>query len=251
MKSKSRGQIGAAFPAGRDLFTSLDVMVGFNSHEGCFFVGPVASLEGEPDNFTPNRTFYENTLVPRPLELAFHKKSSKLLRNLILQVYINWDYPNDALLIRESFVNLYTDIIFAETILDYVKNHHRLSSANKTYLYAFDVLRNTDFFSSPSWCTRDTRGDELHFEFFEEANGLTNLIHGFENYVSEDWERNLAKVIADDAMDELRKNRVRVTVLFLFARMISLSVVDKNAETTKSRQDHSNGILCFVRNTIK
>ena len=194
-KSKYRDLVGAANTAGRDLFTSLDVMVGFNSHEGCFFVGPVASVDGEPDNFTPNRTFYENTLVPRALEIAFDMKPSKQLRDLILQVYTNWDNPNDALLMRESFVNLYTDLIFAETSLDYVKSHHRLSSVNKTYLYEFDVLRNVDFFSSPSWCTRGTHGDELHFEFFEEASGLTNLIHGFEDYVSEDWERDLAKVI--------------------------------------------------------
>ena len=194
VKNKSRDLVGVAVTAGRDLFTSLDVMVGFNSHEGCFFVGPFANV-GEPDNFTPNRTFYENTLVPRALEIAFDKNPSRQLRDLILQVYTNWDNPNDALLMRESFVNLYTDIFFAETSLDYVNNHHRLSSVNKTYVYAFDVLRNVDFFSAPSWCTKGTHGDEMHFEFFEEANGLTNLIHGFEDYVSENWERDLAKNI--------------------------------------------------------
>ena len=194
-KSKYRDLVGAANTAGRDLFASIDVMVGFNSHEGCLFVGPVASVEGEPDNFTPNRTFYENTLVPRALELTFNKKASKRLRDLILQVYTNWGNPKDAFLVRENFVNLYTDIIFAETSLDYVKNHHRLSSANNTYLYEYDVLRNAILFPSPSWCTKGTHGDEMHFQFFEEANGLTNLMDGFGDYVSEDWERDLAKII--------------------------------------------------------
>ena len=63
LKSKYRDPIGAANTVRRDFFTSFDAMVDLNSHDGCFFVDPVASVEGEPDN-TPNRTFYENALVP-------------------------------------------------------------------------------------------------------------------------------------------------------------------------------------------
>ena len=195
MKSNSRDLIMCADPAGRNLFSSIDLMVGFNSNEGCFFVSPLAGVE-DPENFTPNRTFYENTVVPTALQIAFDKKPPNLIRDLILQVYTNWNDPEHTLLIRENFVNLYTDIIFAETSLDFVKNHHILSKANnKTYLYEFDVLRNVKLLPAPSWCTRGTHGDELHFQFFEEADGLANFIQGFEDYQTEDWERDLAKEI--------------------------------------------------------
>ena len=195
IKSESRALLKTDSP-GRNLFASIDLMIGINSHEGCFFVSPTGGVQ-DPENFTPNQTFYENTLVPIALRIAFGMEPPKLIRDLILQVYTNWDDPENTLFVRENFINLYTDIIFAETSLDFTVKHNKLAIDNdaKTYLYEFDVLTAAKLLPSPSWCDRGTHGDELHFQFFEDAGGLITFIEGFEEYEPQDWERDLAKVL--------------------------------------------------------
>ena len=192
MKSKSRDVIGSANSDGHDLFSSIDLMVGITSNEGCY-MSPVAGVQ-DTENFNPNRTFYENTLVPIAMGLAFGKNPTKLISDLMLQVYTNWNDPKNTTLIRENFVNMYTDTIFAETSMDFATQHLKLARNNSTtFLYEFDVLNATKLLNSPSWCIRGTHADELYFLFFEEAGGLSTFI--LPDYQPTAWERDFAKMI--------------------------------------------------------
>ena len=193
IKSESRDVLGFDSP-GRCFFASIDIMIGINSNEGCFFVSPTGGVQ-DPENFRPNRTFYENTLVPIALKTAFGMDPPKLMRDLILQVYTNWNDPLNTLFIRENFINLYTDNVFAETSVDFAVKHNKLANNNdaKTFLYEFDVLTPTKLLPSPSWCHRGAHGDELQFQFFEETGGLISFV--LPGYEPQNWERDLAKTV--------------------------------------------------------
>ena len=194
IKTQSRDFLGFD-QAGRDFFASRDFMIGITSNEGCFFVSPTAGVM-DPENFNPDRTMYRETLIPIALRYAFNTDPPKLVKDLMVQVYTYWNDSTDSLLTRNNFVNLYTDIIFAETSLEVTKEHTKLAIGNATtYLYEFDVLTSAKVLPSPSWCNRGTHGDELHFQFFEETGGLIKYIGGFENYEPEDWEQDYAKII--------------------------------------------------------
>ena len=68
-------------------------------------------------------------------------------------------------------------------------------SGAKTYLYEFDVLPSAHPWPTPSWCDRASHGDELLYLFFEQTGGLMTFVPGHEDFLPEDWEREVAENI--------------------------------------------------------
>ena len=177
--------------AGRSFFSSIDFLSGFNKKEGCFSL---------PETFELNRLYYNETLVPVAIAVAFGLESTKRIpehvKAAVVQIYTNWSDPDLMEEIRNQYVNLLTEIFFSETQLEAAMKHVSLAqgSAN-TFLYYFDILPSAHPLPTPSWCDRASHGDEQIYEFFEESGGLMTFVPGNEAWEPQDWERDVAKNI--------------------------------------------------------
>ena len=179
---------------GRSLFSSLDMISGITKNEGCSMMGPAGA--SDPENFAPNRTQYENILIPFALSKAFGNDVSELVKCIVLQEYTDWTNPEEIVKIRNKLVAFWTDFFFAEPALETTKLHAlSAESGAKTYLYEFDVLASAHPWPAPSWCDRASHGDELLYLFFEQTGGLMTFVPGHEDFLPEVWEREVAENI--------------------------------------------------------
>ena len=185
---------------GQTLFSTLDFLTGVDAREGCVLASLFAGV-ADPDSFEPNRTYYNENLIPQALAVAFGLDSAadvpELVADVVRHQYTHWPDPELMEAIRDQFASLHSDISFTETQLQTVMRHACLSQGTeaRTYLYYFDVLPSAHPFPFPAWCVNASHGDEMVYEFFEETGGLMTFVPGYENWTAEEWERDMAKTV--------------------------------------------------------
>ena len=185
---------------GQALFSTLDFLTGFDAREGCVMMSLLVGV-ADPDSFEPNRTYYNENLIPEALAVAFGLDSAadvpELVADVVRHQYTHWPDPELMEAIRDQFASLHSDIAFTEIQLQTVVRHASLSQETeaRTYLYYFDVLPSAHPMPSPAWCVKASHGDEMVYEFFEETDGLMTFVPGYENWTAEEWERDMAKTV--------------------------------------------------------
>ena len=191
-----RSDFLADIPSVVERFGSREYIVGFTSNEGCFMVMPAAGVL-DAENFKPNQSFYETQLIPRALELSFGAlKVPQLIKKLVLQVYTDWTDPYAMEKIRQQFVNIWSDVLFTDKIIETAKRHeHMAKDSAAMYLYEFAVNTTIHPLPCPSWCSKGAHGDELPYVFFEESGGLLSFIPGYQNYTPSAIDRDVAKMM--------------------------------------------------------
>ena len=82
---------------GRKFFGTLDFMSGINALEGLGAISPEGGIE-DPENFKPNRIYYEEELIPRPLPYGIDNGDDipDILKDLVIHEYTDWSDPNDV-----------------------------------------------------------------------------------------------------------------------------------------------------------
>ena len=175
----------------RKFFSSLDFMTGINAEEGILMLP--AFLKIDPDNFFPNKSYFEEVLVPQSLRQALGIDVPELIKYIVASEYTNWDDPYNKLKIREKLTELTSDFMFGVPMLEAIDLQSTLSGSKRTYMYLFDVLPSTRlFYGTPSWSKRGTHAEELIYLFFEQQGGMASLLLGTE-YTPKQWERRVAQ----------------------------------------------------------
>ena len=180
---------------GRDVLASLDFMSGINAEEGLSAISPVVGIE-EPDNFEPNRTLFEEELIPMILPYELGEEVPDIVKDLIIHEYTDWKEPENSEKRRTKLVALYSDILFSLTHIETVERHRSLAKDTKsTYMYLFDILPSARALPAPSWARRANHGDDLVYTFFEETDGFMTYLQGNENFQPTELDRESAKYI--------------------------------------------------------
>ena len=87
---------------GREFFSQLDLLMGINAVEGLMMLDPSVGIE-EPETFKPNRTHFEEELLPfiLPYELG---EFPNIVKQIIAHEYTDWDDPDSIPLRRNKLV---------------------------------------------------------------------------------------------------------------------------------------------------
>ena len=169
-----------------EFFASLDLLIGFNSAEGALFIDP--SL-GEP-----NRTYFENHLVPTAMKGTLGSNIPDLAKFNVLQTYTDWENPTDAQKRRHNFMRILSDSVFATSIMETAKYHASIEeTSRRTFFYLFDVVPSERLLRTPDWVDQANHADELGYLFFGETDGVLQNLPGHEGYTPEPWESDVAK----------------------------------------------------------
>ena len=182
---------------GRELFSSVDLLMGINADEGLIMLDPMAGVD-DPENFEPNRTYFEEKLLPLilPYELGEYPE---IVNDIIVHEYTDWQDPENVAKRRNKLTALYSDIFFGVPLTETVDRHrslvNRSSKSKNTYMYLFDILPSTRMLPAPSWATKTNHGDELAYVLFEESDGMTTYMPWIEEFKPTEWDRENSKYL--------------------------------------------------------
>ena len=179
---------------GRELFTSIDLLMGINSDEGLLMLSPMAGVE-DPETFEPNRTYFEEKLLPLILPYELGADFPKIVKDVIVHEYTDWKDPENMERRRDKLTALYSDIFFGVPLTETVSRHRSLSKTSSTYMYLFDILPSIRGLPAPSWATKANHADELMYVFFEESDGLVVFMPWIEGWTPTEWDRENSKYI--------------------------------------------------------
>ena len=173
-------------------FGTLDFLTGINADEGAIMVNPSRGVD-DPEHFEPNRTYFEEELIPKALSLALENSVPQVVLDIILHEYTDWNGPEDIKRIKNKYLQIYTDILSVCTMqtIDY---HTSVSKRQKrTYVYQFNVKPSANFFPTPTWVEGPNHADELEYLFFDENAGIMTYMPLIDYYRPEDWETDIAE----------------------------------------------------------
>ena len=178
----------------RNFFSTLDFMTGINAEESSLVIGAFLGLDSE--QLLPSRSEFEKELIPRFVQLALGTDVPKVVIDLVVSEYTDWNDPYNEEKMRKKLLDLTSDYMYIVPTIENLDLHNNLKGESKgTYMYLFDVLPSSRLFDmTPSWSKRAAHMDELIYIFFEEEGGMASMFHG-EEYVVEEWERHVAKTV--------------------------------------------------------
>ena len=180
---------------GRKMFGSIDFMSSINAEEGLSAICPEVGIE-DPENFKPNRTYYEKELLPMVLKLFFGAEVPEIVKELVIHEYTDWNDPNNAKKRRNNFVAIFSHLLFSNSLIETVSRHRGLADASKsTYMYIFDIVPSRRVMPVVSWANRASHGDDLVYTFFEESDGVLTYFKGNEDFKPTNLDREHAKYI--------------------------------------------------------
>ena len=177
----------------RKMFGSIDFMSSVNAAEGIVAVIPEVGIE-DPEHFEPNRTFYEETLLPILMKMAFGEDLHQDVMNLITHEYTDWEDQNNVEKRRNNYIACFSHAWFSTYFIGTVARHSEIAGTSKnTYSYIFDIVPSRRVYELPSWAEGASHGDDLVYTFFEESDGVLTYFYGNEDFKPTDYDREQAK----------------------------------------------------------
>ena len=167
-----------------EFFASLGLLMGINSAAGALRVSPSLS--------EPNKTYFEDHLVPTALQTILGPNVPEVAKLSVLQAYTDWNNPTDSRQRLHNLMRIYSDSGFGAPTLETTQYHASFAS-ERTYYYLFDVMPSERLLPAPEWVNQANLGDELGYLFFGESDGLLANLPGHEGYIPEPWESDVAK----------------------------------------------------------
>ena len=180
---------------GRNMFASIDFMSSINANEGICAISPEIGID-DPDHFEPNRTFYEETLLPILMKHVYGEDLPRTVMDLVIHEYTYWGDHNDLEKRRSNYISCFSHVLFAIPFVETVARHRETAKTSKnTYMYIFDIVPSRHVYQLPSWAEGVSHGDDLVYTFFEESDGVLTYFYGNENFQPTDYDREQAKYI--------------------------------------------------------
>ena len=174
-------------------FGTVDFLTGINTAEGAAVMGAFTGLS-DPEAFKPNRTYFEGEIVQKALSFVLGNSIPQVIQDLIVHEYTEWEDTENMEKIRSNIMRLYREIVFSVGMLETTGYHSRVSKHSKrTYLYQFDVTPSHHLLPTPSWVVKANHADELEYLFFDDVAGIMTKMSLKENYVPEEWEKEVAQ----------------------------------------------------------
>ena len=175
-----------------EFFHTLDFLTGIVEEEGAFAASPLAGVE-DGENFSPNRTFYQEQLIPHAISYPLGTDIPQVIKDLITQEYTDWSDPEDMEKIRSKLMQIYADFMFSVPMNEALVYHTSMKkpSTNK-YQYVFGIKPSFSVIPMASWVNRANHGDDLEFIFFDETEGLVTHLPWTQGYRPADWEKYIA-----------------------------------------------------------
>ncbi|XP_053380962.1 cholinesterase 1-like [Mercenaria mercenaria] len=175
----------------QDIFAAIDLMTGVISKEGSVFVLPMFGVM-DPEHFLPNRTFFEEELVPIFLNTLYGEPVPRSVRASTTVEYTKWSNPDNEYNIRDEFVSMWGDGTFVAGLFRTLNKHATLSSnLNNTYMYYFDEEPDfTGGFAPMTWFKKLGHGEDIPFLFGFLHSGVTKEEF---NVIPSPWEETLSR----------------------------------------------------------
>jgi carboxylesterase type B len=158
---------GNDIPVGLDFLSEVDFLSGVQSKDGAFDINRRAEQYKEFGIDLPNgvsRSAFESKIVPSMLSEVYGSTKPPVLKQAVIQQYIDWSRPDDATLIRDKIVDFLSDVYFFVPAIKVLKKHRAVRKTNKTsYFYVFDHKPSLDF-TNP-WLKGSNHATELPYVF--------------------------------------------------------------------------------------
>ena len=181
----------------REVFASIDFLSGICAEEGVVMLDPELGVE-DTENFEPNRTFLNETLLPLVFPYAVGTEIPEIVTNILTHAYTDWEEPENMEKRRNKIVALLSDISFGVSLAETVAWHHSLAPDSKnTFMYIFDIPPSIRHLPTPSWAKKANHGDDLIYTYFEESEGMDSFTLREEVFKPTDTDRDAAKYMMD------------------------------------------------------
>lgn len=163
----------------RDGFLEVDLLLGLNKDGGSALIALLwAELLGtNMTSFQINRTQFDNTLIPTLMRIVFKSNVSDSVTDTVILQYSDLTDPTDVSKIRQSVVDISTDLDIAAPLL-VTANAHSRAVSNTTYMYQFSESLQLPSPLTPPWSEGANRGDDVFSLFGFSQRGLDVLQHG-------------------------------------------------------------------------
>jgi len=157
-------------------FADVDLLLGMNDMEGGMHVALLwASLLNKAvDTFNVNVSEFESVVVPTSLELIFGTKVDMSVANTVSFQYSAIKGAQTLADIRQSVVDLSTDIDVAAP-LSRTATLHANFQQGKTYMFQFSEPLNMNNPLTPTWLSGANRLDDIYFLFGFSTRALSRL----------------------------------------------------------------------------
>lgn len=161
-------------------FADIDVIVGFNSHEGFIdmrIIGEISDIDTDSlDNGLNMEDFYAyynnfNSLA--------NISSKSPVETSIIHEYTDWAKPDDDIARRTNTLDLISDTGFQIPAILASNAHASISTNQNTYVYRFE--HRPSYSANPEWITGADHGQELTYVF-----GFPPILMYLEGVYSED-----------------------------------------------------------------
>ena len=173
-------------------FQTLDFLTGIVEEEGAIAASPIAGIK-DGENFVPNRTFYQEQLIPQAISYPLGSDIPQVIKDLITQEYTDWSDLEDMEKIRNTFMQIYADFMFSVPMNEAIGYHTSMKKpSKKTYQYVFGVKPSLSVLPAASWVKRANHIDDLEFIFFDETEGMMTHLPWTREYRPEEWEKEIA-----------------------------------------------------------
>ncbi|XP_060598368.1 cholinesterase 1-like [Ruditapes philippinarum] len=150
-----------------EFFSEVDFLSGVQSKEGAGVITKIAEqYKGFGIDIAKgiSRSIFENQFVPSMLLQMYGASASPVLKEAVIQQYIDWSRPDDAELIRGRIIDFWSDVSFFVPAINVLKKHHTLRKNNGTsYFYVFDQKPLLD--PTPLWLKGSKHAMELPYVF--------------------------------------------------------------------------------------
>ena len=151
-----------------EFFRSLDILSGFNTHEGIGVLSTVMHFlpkemqSSQLENLTFNKYFWRNHYIPAVMNFTFQKQFPDEIIKLVEAQYTPWSKPDDHQLLRLQFEKLVGDLNFAVPAIQMARLHAMSPSANN-FMYHFAPKPSIRALPIPSWIPGAGHADEIRF----------------------------------------------------------------------------------------
>jgi len=175
-----------AATASRERLASYELMIGFNSGEGASNLNPMFGVYTDPENFLPNRTDFEESLVPAMVTMLYGEDAPAVLNDLIIAEYTDSDDPENPDNIRQRFCDMQGDWMFLGNTYRTLQAHAHVSN-QKLYMYYLNILPYKSFSPRPSWFHKPLHADDLLYVFGNKIEFELPGVFGYREFQA--WEK--------------------------------------------------------------
>ncbi|KAL4234537.1 Cocaine esterase [Mactra antiquata] len=147
--------------AGVEFYRSLDVMNGFNSHEG-YIIASVFSTSLPQDMLITRQEM--KALISTCLHVIYGEPLHPSVLEMLMAEYTNWTNPDSKSEVRFQLIKLLGDFLFGSPAIESTLLHAS-STSGRNYLYHFVANAPFSPLETPEWLPGANHADEISFMF--------------------------------------------------------------------------------------